>query len=156
MLSGDMWLIRPATTEDDFAADQVAQRSFSAMRQIYRPKEVLAVRINAPLARLVAVMQGSIVGTVSYETESDRLHLRSLAVDAAYRRRGVARALVERLSDLASDAQLRALSLYTIRQTGNVPMFERLGFHFVREESADWAASACGEDLSEVYMEKGV
>ena len=148
--------IRLATADDQAAADQVTQRAFAELRRVYRPKEEFEPRAETPLIRLVAEMHGSIVGTVSYATEADRLHLRSLAVDATYRRRGIARALVERLSDLAKDAKLRALSLYTVRKTGNVPMFERLGFLVVGEEPADWAVSVCGDKLSEVFMEKGI
>ena len=68
--------------------------------------------------------------------KNDRLHLRRLAVDAAFRRQGITRAFVEHVSERAKDAQLRALSLYTIEQTGNVPIFERLGFRRLQEVPA--------------------
>jgi len=68
----------------------------------------------------------------------------------------VLRALVEYLGNLARTEGLRALSLYTVKQTGNVPVFERLGFHSVREEPAKWAVSDCNGELTDVFMEKPV
>jgi hypothetical protein len=55
---------------------------------------------------------------------------------------------------VAISAGVRSLSLYTIKETGNVAFFERLGFRIVREEPASWAVSALGEnDLIEAYLE---
>ncbi len=64
--------------------------------------------------------------------------------------------MVEHVGERAREARLRALSLYTIEQTGNVPIFERLGFRRMHEVPVGWAVSVCGEELREVYMEKEV
>jgi GNAT superfamily N-acetyltransferase len=151
-----MFLIRPATADDIAAAEEVARRAYAAMWQIYHSKEDFVLPTVAGSVRLLAEVNRTIVGTVTYAPKDDRLHLRRLAVDAAFRRRGITRAFVEHVSERAKDAQLRALSLYTIEQTGNVPIFERLGFRRLHEVPAGWAVSTCGEELHEVFMEKEV
>ena len=147
--------IRPATDEDDAAAQAVARQAFDELRRVYRPNGSNAAT-GAPTVRLVAEAGGRIIGTVIYAIQSDRLHLRGLAVDAAHRRTGVARALVEYLGDLARAGGLRALSLYTVKQIGSVRVFERLGFNSVREEPATWAVSDCCDELIDVFMEKPI
>ena len=69
-----------------------------------------------------------------------------LFVHEHHRRRGVARALLDALGP--------RLSLFTIRETGNVPIFERLGFAVVREELATEYVSDAHAQLHEVYMER--
>ena len=108
------------------------------------------------MIRLVAEIGGQIIGTITYGVQSDRSHLRGLAVDAGWRRTGVARALIDYVGNLARTEGLRALSLFTIKQTGNVPIFERLGFDGVREEPATWAVSDSGGELTNVFMERPV
>lgn len=151
-----MFVIRPATAEDVAAAEEVARQAYAAMWQIYHPKEDFVLPTVAGSVRLVAEIGNTIVGTVTYAPIDDRLHLRRLAVDATFRRQGITRAFVEHVSERVKEAQLRALSLYTIEQTGNVPIFERLGFQRVHEVPANWAISTCGEELREVFMEKEV
>lgn len=151
-----MLLIRPATAEDLAAAEEIAARAAAEMRHIYRPHADFVIPVRAGSVQLVAELEGSIVGTVTYAATEDRLHLRRLAVDVAFRRQGVTRAMVEHAVEVTRELNLRALSLYTIEQTGNVQIFERLGFRRIDTVSVDWAESMCGEELSEVFMEKGI
>jgi hypothetical protein len=46
------------------------------------------------------------------------------------------------------------VTAHTIRQTGNVPIFERMGFAIIHEEPARDLVSARGESLVEVYLER--
>ena len=151
-----MLSVRVAADTDNAAALRIAQQAFDELRSIYRPKE-LAMPVASPKSvRLVAEADDQIVGTVLYTTESDRLHLRGLAVDSLFRRAGVATALIEYLIELAKTAGLKSLSLYTVKQTGNVTIFDRLGFHIVSEEPAYWAVSGSGIELTDVFMQKPV
>jgi N-acetylglutamate synthase-like GNAT family acetyltransferase len=148
-------MVRVATEDDEAAARLLARRAFDELRRVYKPKHSAAAA-SSPGIRIVAQIEGQIVGTVRYGVEAQKLHLRGLAVEASHRRTGVGRALVEHCSAIAMSAGLRSLSLYTIKETGNVAFFERLGFRIVREEPASWAVSALGEnDLIEVYLECG-
>lgn len=65
--------------------------------------------------------------------------------------------MIHYLKEIAASRAMRALSLYTIRETGNVDIFERLGFSVIHEESATWALRPTGAgDLTDVYMELDV
>ena len=48
----------------------------------------------------------------------------------------------------------RAIMLATIRETGNVTIFQRLGFEPVAESIAHWCVSERFEQLHDVTMEK--
>ncbi len=147
-----MLMVRVATVDDEAAAKLLARRTFGELRRVYKPKDSAAAA-SSPGIRLVAEIDRRIVGTVRYEIEAQKLRIRGLAVKACHRRTGVGRALVEHCSGVAKSAGLRSLSLYTIKETGNVGFFERLGFRIVREEPASWAVSALGGNLIEVYLE---
>lgn len=125
----------------------------ATLRQIYRPSpEALARRAKLPaLPRLVAEVGDTIVGTVEYALAKERLHIMGLFVLATHRRHGVARALVDELAVLAGALPL---SLDTIRETGNVPIFERLGFVVVREQPARDFVSERFRELIDVYLER--
>ena len=150
-----MLMVRVATEDDEAAAILLARRALDELRLVYKPKDS-AISANSPGIRLVAEIDRRIVGTVRYEIEAQQLLLRGLAVEACHRRTGVGRALLEHCSGIATSAGVRSLSLYTIKETGNVAFFERLGFHTIREEPASRAVSVRGEDLIQVYLECGV
>jgi ribosomal protein S18 acetylase RimI-like enzyme len=58
------------------------------------------------------------------------------------------------VADAARAAGARCLSLYTVRETGNVGIFERLGFKVIKEEEDLYDESDRYSALTEVYMEK--
>ena len=150
--------VRHAAAEDVEAAAEVSALATETLRETYRPIP------NAPgdgsprpaLTRLVAEVEGRIVGTVQYGVRGSRLHIIGLMVYPDQRRKGVARAMIESLAGTARDLGMTHLSLYTIRETGNVPIFEHMGFAAIREETASWAESDRFDALTDVYMEKNV
>jgi len=151
--------VRQATASDDEAIAEVDSSARAALRRVYVPTaEALASKASqAPQTnRLVACVNGRVAGTVRYRVEDGRLHLLGLGVGEPDRQTGVARAMIEHLTKMARRQCLTRLSLYTIRQTGNVPLFQRLGFKVVSEEPAQFAVSGDGRPLTEVYMERSV
>ena len=130
-----MIFVRPARVGDEPAIAEVSASALATLRQVYRPTPaaILRRRELALLPRLVALVDDQLVGTVEYALGVERLHLMGLFVAASHRQIGVARALVAELARLAHE---RPLSLNTIRETGNVPIFERLGFAIVSETPA--------------------
>lgn len=150
--------MREATAADAAGIAKVHDSAIATLRRVYRP---LPIRIDryaarAPhLRRLVALDGDEIVGTVEYEVlPGDRLHLINLGVREDQRKRGVARHIVEAAARIAKAADAHLLSLYTIRETGNVQVFERLGFIVVREGAAlDYVSE---QPLNEVYMERAL
>lgn len=141
---------RPADAED---VQRVFDAAFEPVRKIYRPStEMIAHAQSLELERLVATDDERIVGTVRFRVDSERVGVIGLAVEPSRQRRGVARAIVEALREIAIERGCRELGLFTIRQTGNVEVFRRLGFAVMWERPETWSTSTCGEDLVEVYM----
>ena len=149
-------LVREAGPLDEKAAQPWGRQAFADLRQIYVPKPDVQMRASGEqqsFSRLVAERDGQIVGTVCWRVEGDRLHLRALAVACDHRRRGIARALVTRCVDLARQSALRAVSAYTVAETGNVPIFQRLGFTLIRQELDGFATTPSGLPVTEAYLE---
>jgi hypothetical protein len=65
---------------------------------------------------------------------------------------------VDRIAAIAREMGMRRLSLHICKQTGNVAVFSRLGFHVVREtpEDPEICESVTGEELTDVYMERPI
>ena len=149
--------VRDATAADEPAAREISRRAFAELRAVYVPTAGLAEAArqeSGRYARLVAEVDGAIAGTLTWAVEGDRVHVRALAVAHAHRRHGVARALVERCAAHGRDRGLRAVSAYAIRETGNVAVFERLGFAVVREQMTATATTPEGRPVTEVYLER--
>jgi len=151
--------VRLATPQDAPAAQRVSEEAFASLRTIYRPSAVAQANraaISKDLRQLVAEKQGRIVGTVRFGIFDNCLRVIGLAVAPQNRRRGVARALIEELARIASQRGCQSLSLYTVTQTGNVPIFQRLGFKVVSEQPDRYSESVTGESLTESYMVRDV
>jgi GNAT superfamily N-acetyltransferase len=147
--------VRHDLPADAEAVAQVSASATATLRQTYRPNaRALAnkARISRELKRLVAVLDGRVIGTTQYFTEPGCLRILGLGVLSDSRQRGAARALVEALQEIARRQGLRGLAAHTIRETGNVPVFERLGFHIVSEEPDDYSESDVFPELSDVEL----
>jgi amino-acid N-acetyltransferase len=88
---------------------------------------------DASIALVGAFDSSSIVGVVGLQSCGDVGLLRSLAVDAAHRDRGIARVLCERMFDVAREREMRELWLLT---TTAEAYFTRLGFTPIAREAA--------------------
>ncbi len=150
-------LVREAHEPDLPSAQHVVDLAFETVRHIYRPSP--AAQANRPqtqgaFRRLIALYGERIIGTVQYTFDEDRLHLIALATHPDYRQQGVARQIVATLIDIGTRHRQRALSLSTIRETGNRPIFEKMGFDVVLESPVTDLISVQGGRLYEVYMER--
>ncbi len=151
--------IRPGTDADSAAVAELASLGERTLRKTYVPRKEAARRASeagAGMARLVAVAGDRIVGALEHRREEGRIHFRRLAVHPDWRRKGVARRLVEHLAAIGERQGARALSLYTVKETGNVPVFQRLGFEAVRESEAGYLRSDRFARLTDVYMERPI
>lgn len=156
MQANETVIVRELLPGDAEGARVVAQRAQQALRAVYRPSAELA-RANEMRVdnghQLVAAHGRQIVGTVLYDQRGDKLHLQSLAVDPAWQRRGIGRALIARAVELARSRGASRLSLYTVVETGNVQVFERLGFRVVCTEPACGLEPVGEASINEAYME---
>lgn len=152
-----MITIRTVTAEDEAAADQVWASAMETLRETYRPTAKFLSEVWTPpsdTTRVLALVDGQPAGVTTYYTEDDRLHLMRFGTHADFRGKGVARAMVEYLEELARGLGFRKLSVYTIGECGVVPVYEKLGFSVVSEKPADWVESDKYDTLTDVYLEK--
>jgi len=78
----------------------------------------------------------------------------NLGVHIDFRRRGVAKALFAYLANIVKAHGARCLSLHTVKETGNVEIFRKLGFEPISEQHSELFESDQYASLREVYMEK--
>jgi GNAT superfamily N-acetyltransferase len=152
-------IVREAQVADAPRVSEVLRAAGDSLRAVYRPNsERLLARGNPyrDSTVLVALVESTITGTLTYSLEDTRLHLRRLAVHPDYQRRGIAKALIDSAADRAVTAGALYLSLDTIKQTGNVAIFERLGFAIVDERRTDLFESCDSGELLDVRMERRV
>ncbi len=148
-------IVRIMTPEDEAGAREAWSSAMETLRQTYRPIEGAIGDWKPPgkLTSIVAILDGRVAGTASYYPDDDRLHLMRFGVHADFRRKGVARAMVEHVMGIAQDRDFCRLSVYTVKECGVVPVYEKLGFKVCREEHAKWAESDKFQILTDVYME---
>ena len=152
-----MLTVRESTPDDESEAAVVDHLSTADLRRIYRPTAAAHERrfsISANLQRVVALLDGHVIGTVQYRIDGDRLHLLGLGVHPDFRRRGVATVLVQRLEEVAAESGCHAVVLHTVLETGNVVIFERMGFVIESRQPTDLFESDAFPILSEVVMRK--
>jgi ribosomal protein S18 acetylase RimI-like enzyme len=146
-----------AADADDVAA--VSASAIATLRETYRPNQKALANKQAiadSLTRLVAVHNGRVVGTVQYTLIDDRVHFLSLGVLAEFRRHGVTRRLIEELAKVGRLAGAAKLSTFTVTQTGNCEIFERLGFRVILEEPSDYFESDHFKTITEAYLERPI
>jgi ribosomal protein S18 acetylase RimI-like enzyme len=115
-----------ADAPDAFASTLAAELAFPA--EVWRQR----AESDPDSATFIAREGDADVGLVRVFAEPDapgRMHLVSMWVDPAYRRRGVARALVALTVRWATDRQARELSLWVAdHNTAARRLYEQLGF----------------------------
>ncbi len=151
--------VHEATQKDQLGIYEVNAKTTSILRRTYRP--TLAAlqskeRLMPQQTRLVALLKDRVVGTVEYRFVDDRLHFLGLGVHPEHQCREVARHLIKALEAIGQEAGARCLSAYTVRQTGNVKIFEQLGFTAVSEEQDHTLVSDIHPTLTDVYLEKPI
>lgn len=154
-----MMTVDIATPDDVANASAISHAAFSELRTVYRPTET-AIANKAErqeeAVHAVAKIDQTVVGTLEYFVEKDQLYVIALAVDATFRRQGIARRLIEFVGEVARGLGRSIVATRTIKETGNVPIFERLGFHVVGEEIANWCVSDVHATLHDVHLERDV
>lgn len=152
-----MIVVRKATPSDSEGIADVDRSSTATLRETYRPNQ--AALANRPRAstkriRLVARLDNRVVGIAQYYWKEDLLHVMDLGVHIDFRRQGVAKALFAYLEDIGRAHGARCLSLHTVKETGNVEIFRKLGFKPISEQRSELFESDQYASLTDVYMEK--
>lgn len=152
-------VIRNAEEADLTEVAEVCRCAYMPLREIYQPTREardFKRQIAHSLSRLVAVCNGRIAGTVEFIFEDVALHFLGLAVHPDCQRQGIGRALIEDLVSIACGHGLKKITLDTVKETGNVTLFEKLGFHTVKEDEATQFESDRYHRLTNVVMEKAL
>ena len=145
--------VRRAEPSDLAEVAEVFDAAFAPLRTIYVPTREAVERQEtlSEAMRIVAGVSGRIVGTVQVDRHRQNLRLIGFAVHPEFQRMGIGGAIV---GWIESHLTAQAIELATIRETGNVAVFEHIGFDVVDENVADWCVSRHFERLHEVTMVK--
>ena len=151
--------IRKAKPDDAAHVANVFNAAFKPLRSIYCPTGD-AIKHQAERAeegtRLVAEIEGRIVGTVQFDDHKKHIHVIGLAVHPDFQRIGVARGMIEWVLLCAPTLGHSVVALDTIKETGNVLFFEKMGFQVVHEEIATWCTSDDHTRVHNITMEQRV
>ncbi|WP_229648488.1 GNAT family N-acetyltransferase, partial [Vibrio parahaemolyticus] len=122
----------------DHALLSLSKTSFSELRKIYRPTSE-AQRNQASSTNewtcLGYYSEHQLVGLIKVKLSGKTLNLSTLAVMPECRKKGVARSLILEAECMFSNAGL--LSVWCVEQTGNVEIFEALGFKVAERIESD-------------------
>ncbi|MEW4454137.1 GNAT family N-acetyltransferase [Bremerella sp. JC817] len=154
--------LRTAGLVDLPRIEELRALAFESNRSIYRP--IASATQALPVARgtrveVIATLVGVDVGVVGLycdPSEPEVLCITGLGVVPSMRKRGVARKLIAFALQMARENCHTAVSLFTIRETGNVGLFEKMGFAVVTESEANWCRSETFDRLHEVTMRRSV
>lgn len=151
-------IIREVNNYDKLKLDLVTESLIATLRKTYKPKENLVneKQLNDESNENIMIIAeyGEIaVGAVNVKVVEDKLHLMGLGILECYRNKGICRLIIDFAIKNGRARQLRCLSLYTIKETGNVKTFEKMGFKTIEETKANGFISDRYESLHEVYME---
>jgi GNAT superfamily N-acetyltransferase len=154
-----MFSIRPAQPVDDESIKRITAESTVELRAVYAPKALDKTSVTAPSSapRVVALDIGhAIVGVAEYIVESTAVYVQGIAVSASHRRCGIAAALLKHIEMITAGLQIPALKVKTILETGNVEIFERMGFHLIDERVSERFIGPQGQAVFEVTLERAV
>jgi GNAT superfamily N-acetyltransferase len=138
--------VRLAGPDDAAEISRVLLGAFTVIRGHYTDEAFLVV---TPIVKVVesrfaegpmwvAELGAKIVGTVSLTTEPEGFYLRSMAVLPTAQKLGVGRMLLDALHEHAASTGIERIFLYTLPfQSGARAMYEKHGYRWVRDTSAD-------------------
>jgi ribosomal-protein-alanine N-acetyltransferase len=118
--------IRALALPDLNAIEEIERRSYTTPWS----RSMFAGELAKPAALcLGAFEEGRLAGYLIVSRYVDAWHVMNIAVAPAFRRRGIATALLERLFELTEDASKRGYTLEVrVSNVGAIKLYERLGF----------------------------
>jgi ribosomal protein S18 acetylase RimI-like enzyme len=155
-----MIIVRPFVESDAEFVNLIVASCTRELRTVYCPRPLnnaSAVASSHSLARVVAVDHtGTVVGIAEYIERPSAIYVQGIAVAPTHRRSGIAGDLLEHIKSLAAHRGLPDLELATIKETGNVEIFRRLGFTVSEERISERFQGRDGMPVTEVILKRQV
>ena len=133
----------------------VMDSAVATLRQTYRPTQRAIENKTQRILncqRLVATIDDRVVGSVQYSFDIHCVSIIGLDVHTDYRKKGVAHSLISHIKKIGMKEKALSLKLHTIKETGNVGVFKRLGFKVASERIDDLFESDKFDTLTDVEM----
>ncbi len=146
------FFVREACDDDAMVLRRLIDTATQQLRCIYRPRKKKDTQQTMPAITLVAVDDEIVVATAEYVVQDDRLYIQGIAVHPNHRQRGFCRSLLAAVEQLAIDAELCAVVLCVIEETGNVGIFEKMGFMVMSHTTSVDYMSPTGGPVTQVEM----
>lgn len=150
------FVVRDIHEGEEGARCEIVASATRELRKTYWPGENAGQYGGERSGVLVAVKCDMLVGTAEYVRKYNHLYIQAVAVRPEYRSRGICRALVDAAEEIAKEEQLAALALCAIEETGNVEIFEKLGFNVTSRAVAPNHVSLGGGPVTQVDMERKI
>lgn len=96
------------------------------------------------------------MGTAEYMIADDHVYVQGVCVHPQYRGHGVCRSLILAVAEIARTVDLKAIAIHVIEETGNVAIFERLGFKVTSRAVAPDCVGPAESPVTLVKMERGI
>jgi len=145
--------IRAVIESDQYARSEIIQSATEELRRIYRPRKKNIASQQSTSRAVVAIEGDRVLGTAEYIQRCNQIYVQGIAVHSEYRKNGVCRSLISAIENIARKAQLQSLALCTIEDTGNVKIFEKLGFEATNRKTSKDYVCPKGNTVVEVEME---
>ena len=151
--------IRKSLPVDSEEIARIVSLATEVLRKTYHPNSSSgtgAEKSIEKLESLVAIENTRVIGVVEYKMEDNFIYFQGLAVDPIFHKQGIARNIIQTLEGAARESDKRILKMATIEETGNVRIFEKIGFNVTsRKVSKCFQTNNCKE-VHVVTMEKYV
>jgi len=134
--------IRRAAAGDAAAAAEITSAAYRPyIERIGREPAPMGADFDALIgagAVWVATEDGRVVGVLVLELQDTALLLESVAVDPAHQGQGIGRSLIDHAEQVARDAGLSAVDLYTnAHMTENLRLYPSLGYDLIDRRRED-------------------
>ena len=146
--------IRDAIECDQEARLRMLNKATKELRKIYLPKEVKTPGSHNATKAIVAFVEKKVLGTAEYSAIDKHVYIQGVAVDYQYQGRGVCACLLDAIETFAREERFEKLTLRVIEETGNVAIFEKLGFKVRKRVTSASYETPKGEAVIEVELEK--
>lgn len=154
-----MGIVRTFLASDAEPVNIIVASCTRELRKVYVPKpDAENIFQNQQHSSRIVAMDytETIVGVAECIGRASALYVQGIAVAPKHRRRGVATDLLAHSASLALDAGLSALEIATIKETGNVEIFCRLGFLVIEERVSERFWSHDEQPVIEVTLRRHV